>query len=186
MRTVANHPERRGLTIIEVLVSIAILGGVASLVFGVIGFLERSAVYDQQRLHAMEVAHRTVVQWIDDPAWIRNQPKRYEYMGRTYVFDVQELVLVNDEGAEGGGAATGAARSQADATIEDIVRSALRVLDVRVWLEDEEFEGLTTTDEPLVHMTRTYWLGATERGREELFRLLMEGMQEARPDGGGS
>ncbi|MEM1424849.1 MAG: type II secretion system protein [Planctomycetota bacterium] len=173
----------RGLTIIEVLVSIAILGGIASMVFGVIGFQERAAAYDTHRINAMEIAHRTVVQWIDDPQWIRSQPKRYEYMGRFYVFDVQEMVLVNDEASGGTGVAVGSARSEDESSVEDIVQSALRVLDVRVWLEDAELEGVTTTDEPLVHMTRTYWLGATERGREELFRMLMERMQEGRAGG---
>ena len=111
-------------------------------------------------------------------------------MGGAYVFDVREMVLVNDESQGAGGTATGEAVLQDellqpgdDEAIRQFVSSGLRVLDVRVWLEDDRAEGVTTTREPLVHMTRTYWLGATQRGQEEIFRILIEGMQQGRPAG---
>lgn len=175
------HPRSRaGLTFLEVVVSLAILGGVASMVFGVIGFIERASVHDMHRLNAMEVAHRTVIAWIDDPEWISRQPKRTILDGHTYVFDVSEQVLVGQDEDGEGGVELGTAVDEDAVGIEEFAQSAMRVLDITVWHEDED--GVVD-DEPLVHMTRTYWLYATQRGQGIIIQKMMEEMASR---GGGS
>lgn len=180
-----SRPFRRsGLTILEVIISLAILSGIGSVLFGTIGFTENAAKYDRHRLNAMEVAHRIVIQWIDDPKWIRNQPKRTEYDGHMYVFDVQELILVNDaEGDNIDANVRGRVILQSDLEAMGqegagrIAESALRVLGIRVWLQHED--GSVDAD-PLVHMTRTYWLNATKRGQEEMFEILLRSLNNGR------
>lgn len=170
-----------GLTFLEVIVSITILAGISSIVFGVIGFTQNRVNYDRERLEAMEVAHRVIIQWIDDPEWIRSQPPRYEYAGSLYTFEVIENFLVFDEERGGGGRISAGVQRQEDVELDDLARSSLRVLDVRVWREDEE--GFIEP-EPHVHVTRTYWLYATDRGRAEILALMLEQLDTVGTQGG--
>lgn len=171
MRHGATSRARAGLTFLEVVVSIAILAGVGSIVFGVIGFTTGNQQRDAHRVEAMEVAHRVVLQWIDDPEWIRSQPKRYPYAGSTYAFEVREMFLVNEEDRDvSGGRMSATPTPQDEAGTREIITSGLRLLDVYVWRERED--GIVE-DEPLAHINRVYWLPQTARGQSELFNILL-------------
>lgn len=158
-----------GLTFLEVVVSLAILAGVSSIVLGTVGFLEQAAARDARRLDATEVAHRVIVQYIDDPSWLENQPKRYVYNERPYVFEYLEQYLI--DGDEPGGDLTAVAKAETTAEFNKIAASAMRVITVTVWLEGPD--GFVE-DEPLSTLSRTYWLGRDERSNIGLMQELFE------------
>ncbi len=157
-----------GLTFLEVVISLAMLAGVTSVILGAVGFIENAAVRDRMRLDATEVAHRVVIQYIDDPSWLKNQPKRYIYNERPYVFKYEEQYLL--DGEEGV-----AASAETTEDFDDIVASAMRVVTVTVWLEGE---GGVVEPEPLAVLSRTYWLGRDERTMSALMEQLMRTLTE--------
>lgn len=55
-----------GLSLLEVVLSVVMLTGVATSIMSAIAYVERSDARDKRRLAAHEIANRLVLQWLDD------------------------------------------------------------------------------------------------------------------------
>ncbi len=65
----ANRRSTRcapGLTLLEVILSVVILTGVATSIVSAIAYVEGADARDRRRLAAHEIANRLVLQWLDD------------------------------------------------------------------------------------------------------------------------
>lgn len=89
---------RRGLTFIEVVVSLVILSGLAVVVLGSIELIANLQERQRHRLEATEIAHRVVLQYIDDFEFLERQPNRIEHNGGVYVFLAERYIVYPNEG----------------------------------------------------------------------------------------
>jgi prepilin-type N-terminal cleavage/methylation domain-containing protein len=72
----AHH---RGLTFIEVVVAVALLGVVAGAMFGATSFATGMQLREQRRLACAEVANRLMLQYLDEPSKMSELPKTTAY-----------------------------------------------------------------------------------------------------------
>jgi len=160
---------RRGMTFIEVVVSVGLLAGLASIVLGAVALIENASLRDRYRLDAMEVAHRVVLQMVDDPRWLDGAVKRVEQNGTFYHFEVERDVMVNEDATAGAPDETRTARRRSrsfeDADLNQVIAS--QVLQVRVTVFRELDDGSITPD-PIVELLRVYnpVTGSGRRGIE--------------------
>lgn len=62
-----RSPRRApGLSLLEVVLSVVMLTGVATSIMSAIAYVERADARDKRRLAAHEIANRLVLQWLDD------------------------------------------------------------------------------------------------------------------------
>ncbi len=113
-RSQAPRPRPRGLTLIEVVIALATLVVAAGALLGGSTFIANIAARSQVRLDATEVAHRVLLQHMEDTRFWDTQPKRTELNGRYYAFTLAEEVVLADDmsrppsglgGTSGGGGA---------------------------------------------------------------------------------
>ena len=168
---------RAGLTFVEVIVCVGIVAGAAGLVFGTVGFLERVALHNRDRLNGTEVAHRVILQWIDDSESLRSQVHRVEYDGRMYQFDVWEEVLLEESGLEAGSSHRSSQRRssvKADSVaVEDRLNAQIHQIFVQVFLQlpDGSRSAL-----PVATLVRSYnpMMGLGGRGMAYMLKRLEE------------
>jgi len=175
----AHRPFRRasaGLTFVEVIVSLGIVAGASVLVFGTIGFLENVAAYNRDRLNGTEVAHRVILQWIDDFKFLRGQVRQVELGGRMYQFDVWEEVLTNEIGDGAGPGRSAASQRRAsvraeNASIDD--RMAAQIHQITVEVFAVRADG-TRSPTPVATLVRSYnpMMGLGNRGFKYMVDLL--------------
>jgi prepilin-type N-terminal cleavage/methylation domain-containing protein len=72
-----NH--RPGLTFIEIVVAVALLGVVSAAMFGVTSFAAGMQLRQQRMLACTEVANRLMLQYLDEPTKMPEAPKVAEY-----------------------------------------------------------------------------------------------------------
>ncbi len=86
--------RRRGVTILEAVLSTVILGMTAVAVASAVGYVQRSAERGKLRQHAFETANRIMLQWLDDETAMPRQD--LGYFDGTYWFhwDIQVTPLV--------------------------------------------------------------------------------------------
>ncbi len=86
--------SRRGVTILEAVLSTVILGMTAVAVSSAVGYVQRSAERGKLRQHAYETANRIMLQWLDDETAMPRQD--LGYFDGTYWFhwDIQVTPLV--------------------------------------------------------------------------------------------
>ena len=70
--------NRRGMTFLETIVAVAIIGMLAAAVTSAISFIGNTQRRQQRQLEAAEIAHRLILQYIDDPD---EMPKPTETIG---------------------------------------------------------------------------------------------------------
>jgi prepilin-type N-terminal cleavage/methylation domain-containing protein len=70
---------RRGLTLLEVVFAVALLAVVAATATSVLGFVAAAQLRERQRLAATEVAHRLVLNYLDDPTEMPDPSRPVEY-----------------------------------------------------------------------------------------------------------
>ena len=168
---------RAGLTFVEVIVCLGIVAGAAGLVFGTVGFLERVALHNRDRLNGTEVAHRVILQWIDDFQSLRGQVHRVEHDGRMYQFDVWEEVLLTESGNEPGSSrSTSQRRSSVKAdnvSAEDRLNAQIHQITVDVFLE---LPDGSRSARPVATLVRSYnpMMGLGGRGMKYMTKVLEE------------
>lgn len=147
-------PTRRGLTFLEVIMAAALLALATSMIFGGISFMESTAVRDDRRAAAMEVAHRVVLAYLNDKEDMKRQQGRYTYANVGYVFEWKEEVLERGEGGS-----TGLTRRRSTLATEVDAEAALsaQLYQFTVWvaLEDPSAPGVPIGP-PLAEIVRVY------------------------------
>lgn len=129
-----------GLTILEVVVAVAMLAGLAAMILGAVSLMENAAVRDRHRLNAMEVAHRVIIQLIDDHTWVDRQPAHRVQQGDYYYdFDYRVDVLYHETGIDEQGKQTSSnkrlTKLASDSTVEERLKAQIHEITVTVYLE---------------------------------------------------
>jgi len=127
--------RRRGITILEVITSLALLVGVGTMVLSAFGYVERAAARDRVRLAGYEAVHRIILQFIDEPDSIRRAERRGDPVlvnNYEFHFELIEELLVSETN-EGGGV-VGVAQREYD--LQTLLSNKLKLIRVRVWLSN--------------------------------------------------
>lgn len=164
--------RRRGLTFIEVVVALAMLATFATLVVGSIGYLVQLEEREKHRLQAIELAHRVIIQYLDDSSQTPD-PDQFVWQGDTkYRVDTEETILVQ-ETSDIEGLSQGTAFGVGDVEITQRVQS-MHKLTVRVYLYEPT--ALFPPDVPVIELARHYYpfLQDEEWAQEWLLRLISE------------
>ncbi|MCA9298616.1 MAG: hypothetical protein KDA28_06090 [Phycisphaerales bacterium] len=66
MTRTRRHLARPGMTFLEVVLAVALLGAIASTMFGAFEFLFRADARERHQLASAELAHRLMLQFLDD------------------------------------------------------------------------------------------------------------------------
>lgn len=146
-RTSRAVPTRvRGLTLLEVVLALTTLVIAATALLGGSTFAVNLAARDQRRLEATEVAHRLILQHMEDPELFKGQPKRTEINGHFYAFSLDEEVVIAADSPTTAGGGVGAdagikkikyrTGALAEATNEDRIKTSNRLV-VRVYPDDD-------------------------------------------------
>nr|AQQ75202.1 hypothetical protein [uncultured bacterium] len=92
-RTRSNRrhaPQARGLTFLEIVLSIAMLALVGGVITGTVSFFSSSTMLERHRLNAMEVANRVILTKLDQPKWEpASMSRRYTLNGFRYAFNMR-------------------------------------------------------------------------------------------------
>ncbi|MBC7771264.1 MAG: type II secretion system protein [Pyrinomonadaceae bacterium] len=136
-----------GMTLIEVVVSVLILGLITAAVAGAMSYTLGQQAYSNVRLGAYEVANRLVIQFLDDDSVmkdIRGKPIDYgnrKYRWEYYVEKVEMKMKPNEPGSN-------------RASPNNLGRFEL--VTVRVWLDRNEVEAVGGVKDvpPLAELSR--------------------------------
>lgn len=174
-----KHAARRGLTLLEVVAATALLAGLASIVLGAISYMETATARERHRLQGMEVAHRIIAQYIDNPKFLPSESLPIQQGESFYRYSLQEDVLVQEAGAEGSIRKRTAKRKQ-DLSVEQALPEMLNRLTVRIFLDDP-FSTVLDPTRPIAELIRIF---DPIQGRpedvvlEELLKLVERAQQE--------
>jgi prepilin-type N-terminal cleavage/methylation domain-containing protein len=194
-RRTRGERRRRGMTMLEVVFAVVLLGLVATSAASLFGLLTRLHTDNAQRAAAYELANRIILQYLDDPKECPSEAEALPYGPWRFRFHLDErpvrMVVKQTEAA---------AR-----TADKIPMNRFRMVTVRVWIVAEGTEWSTDiAGEEMASLTRIYdplsaMLFRNPDARErrmqrgdqlqELMRLMTEGAGAApQPErsGGGS
>ncbi|MCA9292971.1 MAG: hypothetical protein KDA20_04070 [Phycisphaerales bacterium] len=173
-----QHNTRLGLTILEVIASLAMLSGVASGVMGALSFMERAQERDRIRLAGHEAAHRLILQYLDTPSSVYNQHDPVEVQGLQFdfAFQVAELTGSEDQGVSTD-VRTARTRDGLPALgdLDTLLKTQLEQVTVRVWL-NEPRAGYRA-GEPIADLVRVYDIA---RDMDRLMEILLEAVKRPR------
>jgi prepilin-type N-terminal cleavage/methylation domain-containing protein len=128
---------RRGLTLLEVIAATMLLAGLASIVLGAVSFMEASNARERHRLQAMEVAHRIVAQYIDNPKLLPDETVPIQHGESFYLYTLQEDVLTQSQDA-GSNIRKAIARKKQDLSVEEALPHMLNRITIRVYVDDPD------------------------------------------------
>lgn len=182
-----QSPSRsRGLTLLEVVAATALLSGLASIVVGAVSFMESSSARQRHRLQAMEVAHRIVAQYIDNPKLLPDESLPIQHGESYYKYTIQEDVLVQEQEA-GSKIRRATAQRKANLSIEQALPQMLNRIIIHVYVDDPENPALDTS-RPAAELVRIF---DPIQGRpedvvlEDLLKLVERAQREEAQRGGG-
>lgn len=162
--------HRSGLTMLEVVMSTAMLTVAAAMILGGISFGTNLALRESRRLEAMEVAHRIVVTHIRDPRELIGQPKRVRFGDHMYRFEIDEDVLIREMTEEAGPIRRSGRKAQ-DMDFAAMLSAQLFL--VRVSVYPDEIPA-ATGQAPLAALSRVYTLMSYDE--EDLLDWLTQRM----------
>lgn len=140
---------------IEVVIALATLVTASGMILGAVSFMEGTAARNTARLEAMEVAHRVVMQYIDEPEQLKQFNRRYDYNLHTYYFELTEEVLQVDENTNIQGLTRRETQRAEDLSMQDILQSQLQQITVTVYRTDPGSpDGIAAT--PDAQLTRLF------------------------------
>ena len=96
----SKYRSARGLTFLEIVVSVATLSMVAGVIVGTVSFFKNATMLERHRLNATEVANRVILTKLDQPKWRPGAMNRkFTINGFRYAFnmDVDLFELGADE-----------------------------------------------------------------------------------------
>ena len=148
-----NAPTRRGMTLLEVVISIVMLASLGSIILGSITFMERAARREHRRLEATEVAHRLITQALVNQDQLPDESLPIEHGVNLYYFKlIPHVIVIEDEGGDGPTATRTIRGDSAD--LSQQIRNQLHQVVVHVYPADQHGNYLTT--EPTVTLSRVY------------------------------
>ncbi len=155
----------RGMTLLEVVLAVVILGLVTSSIASAMAFVFRSERQADLRLAAHELGNRILLQYLDDESVIdriKGQPLDYGNSRYRWEIDVERFAMNMKDPAAG----SGRPRAQ--------YKDRFELVTVRVWLESDaargRFAAADMGPEPLATLSRTLDPGAA-RNNDAMMRL---------------
>lgn len=88
-RTTPTIATRRGFTFLEAVLGMALLGILASAIFGVLGYAWRVETEARQTLAAAEVANRVMISYLDDTTSRDDLPERIDYEQQRFRWSIE-------------------------------------------------------------------------------------------------
>ena len=148
----ARARARRGVTFLEVVLASLLLGLTTGAITSAFGLIERVGDRDRRRLEAAEVAHRAILQYLDDPTAMDKNGREVYRIGRgAYRILAYEEMLPE----AGGGAENVSVRRKkvsAGADLMTLLQARILMVTVEVY---EDVDGRRGT-EPLSVMSRIF------------------------------
>lgn len=146
--------NRRGLTLLEVVAATAMLAGLASIVLGAVSYMESASARERHRLQAMEVAHRIIAQYIDNPDLLPDESTPIQHAESYYRFTIEEEVLMQEQEA-GSKIRRATARGKNQLSVEEALPQMLNRITIKVYLDDP---GSTVVDSsrPIAELMRIF------------------------------
>lgn len=89
-RAAPGSRSSAGLTLLEVVLAVVILGLVAAAISGAISTVEAMNARSRQMVAAYELAHRLILTWLDDQKRMPAQTLPLDYGPYTFMWDMQE------------------------------------------------------------------------------------------------
>ena len=178
-----SSTRRTGLTFIEVVIATAMLVLLTSIVVGAITFMDNAAARLRYRADGMEVAHRIIVQHIDDEDLVPPRNKLIQHGTSYYRFTLDEEVIDQSEG-ESKGLRRATARRMNEMMGEDALRQMLNRVTVTVYLDDPENPAINTRV-PVAQLTRLYNPVAGSRDQDASLRYIMKFVEQIQREQGG-
>ena len=131
MEPAKTNPQRRrrGLTFIETVCAVALLGIVAATVFGAFNSILSTQKVQQHRLNAMELANRLVLEYLDDKETMPAAGLPLLYDNTSFRWELREIPVRLEP------ARPDIAEERALATPVSVDR--MQAIAVRVWLSEE-------------------------------------------------
>ncbi|MFM9957140.1 MAG: prepilin-type N-terminal cleavage/methylation domain-containing protein [Phycisphaerales bacterium] len=171
-RPVAHAPgswfgrrESAGLTLIEVVIALTTLTIAAAALLGGSSFVTTLGARDRARMDAHEIAHRVILQHIEDPGMFTGQVKRAEIAGRYYAFTLDEEVVLSKESVAERPASRGSRVSYSSSSMaslggDDAIKQLNRLV-VRVYPDDDNTGPASKI--AAAELVRFYsWFGAVD------------------------
>ena len=147
-----RHHTRRGMSLLEVVIAIAMLAAMSTIILGSITFMQRGARRDDRRLEAAEVAHRLITQTLVNKDELPDSSLPIQHGANLYYFrSIENVIVIEDE--EGGPANVSTIRGE-QADISQQIRNQLHQIVIHVFPADERGNYLSA--EPLVSVSRVY------------------------------
>ncbi len=177
--------HHRGLTFLEVVVSLALLATLASSILGAISFMETAGARARFRLDATEVAHRLITQYIDNQALMPPDNLPIQQGDHLYRWTLREEILAREEGP--GSLARRSGRIASQMTAMEQIPEMLNRLTLEVYLDDPD-DPLSHA-RPIARLNRIYspiTTGDPDEVRARILKLVgqanEESAQSTRPD----
>lgn len=162
---------RRGVTFLEVALAIALLAGLAASVTAAFAGLRRSALFEQEKLNAMEVAHRVIVGYMNDPATVPKPDEYVEQGAGRYRVLFAESMLVEERGSSDETFSLRKPVPIKSATDNERLGAGLIMVTVRVFPYDES--GPLPRDTMLAELSRLYDPYASDQHEDVFMRHVM-------------
>ena len=145
---------RRGVTLIEVALAVALLSGVAAVIATAYVGVNRMNARQQHRLYATEVAHRLILNYLLDPKSLPSEGELIPYSEDIrYQHRLIEQTLIEEETDDD---TLDVRRPAPEAQLDSNARlgAGLKMITVKVY--HVEGRGFADIDEPLASVTRIY------------------------------
>jgi type II secretory pathway pseudopilin PulG len=88
-----QHLARRGLTLLEVVLAVMLLGLAAASIMSALAYVANHAERSEQRLGAYELANRLVLQYLDDQDTMPSEALALEYGNYVYRWKLREQTV---------------------------------------------------------------------------------------------
>jgi len=158
------------MTLIEVMLAVAMLAGLAAVVSTAYDGIGRMSRLEQHKLYAEEIAHRLILNYLLDPESLPEPGERIPYADEFYFrHEIDEEMLVPQPGSDES-LDRRSPQKQRDLDDETRFASTLKMITIRVYPFDET--GVGTVDSPLAVLRRIYNPVDPRRDEDILLRQL--------------
>ncbi len=91
------RPINRGMTLLEALLAVVILGAATTIAVGGMGAIQRLQEVEQHRLNATEVAHRLLLNHMIDPSSLPSVERPIAQGAGVYRYEIEESIVESEE-----------------------------------------------------------------------------------------
>ncbi|TVQ61542.1 MAG: hypothetical protein EA379_06300 [Phycisphaerales bacterium] len=141
----------KGVTFLEVVFSAALLSIAATTITSAFTFIERLSLHDEARLGAHEIAHRTLLQFMDDPRSLPPDDVILPLGRFDYRYLLREEILAASQ-VEGENTTVRHSRHASGVSLIERFQARLALITVDVYLDEDGRRG----PRPIATLSRIY------------------------------